>query len=495
MKNSIKYKLSAAAVTVLVLAGCANWLDVKPNNEQGVYEFWNSKEEVEAVVVGIYTSFRNCIDRITQWGELRGDGVDIGPGQSGNDNWNNIKDLEIRANNNLIKWVSFYTTINRCNAVIKYAPDVLDVDNTFSREACDNLIAEAKWMRALCYFYLVRAFWDVPYVTEPYVDDSMDYAVAKTDGDKILEYIVQDLLSALPHITITYPSEMWQLHGRATIYSAYALLADIYLWQENYEEAAKMCQYIINSEVYSLMPTQNWYRLYYPGNSAESLFEIQWSYAYDQTNSLYGWFYGNPNNNYAASQSVVDLFDSDEEDYGDDVRGVGGSYLANLKIWKYGGTSRGSGNERDSENRDANWIVYRLADVILMRAEALIMIGGDANYAEAHNLIVHIRERAGLEIHPSMPSRESDALDLLLDERLRELCFEGKRWFDLVRVAIRDDARYKNKLINILLKNVAAADRPLYESKLNNVYSYFFPIHEDDIIASGGVLLQNPYYQ
>ena len=91
-------------------------------------------------------------------------------------------------------------------------------------------------------------------------------------------------------------------------------------------------------------------------------------------------------------------------------------------------------------------------------------------------------------------SSQSEMIDLVLDERLRELCFEGKRWFDLVRVAIRDDGKYKSKLVKLLLQNVAAKDRPLYEAKLQNTYGYFLPINESDMVASGGVLVQNPYY-
>ena len=76
-------------------------------------------------------------------------------------------------------------------------------------------------------------------------------------------------------------------------------------------------------------------------------------------------------------------------------------------------------------------------------------------------------------------------IDLVLDERLRELCFEGQA---LVRPrrAIRDYGKYKSKLAKLLLQNVAAKDRPLYEAKLQNTYGYFLPINESDMVASGG---------
>ena len=129
-----------------------------------------------------------------------------------------------------------------------------------------------------------------------------------------------------------------------------------------------------------------------------------------------------------------------------------------------------------------------------MRAEALVMREGEGDMAAAYAIVRQIRERAGYTMHPDMPSSQSEMIDLVLDERLRELCFEGKRWFDLVRVAIRDDGKYKSKLVKLLLQNVAAKDRPLYEAKLQNTYGYFLPINESDMVGSGGVLVQNPYY-
>lgn len=255
-----------------------------------------------------------------------------------------------------------------------------------------------------------------------------------------------------------------------------------------------MCDNIEKSGLYTLLPKENWYQLYYPGNSDESIIELQWSAAQLQTNSLFGWFYNESNsNNYAISDAAMAKFNQypDEEDQ----RGNGGSYIAaSSKVWKYAGTALGGDNLRESAQRDANWIFYRLADVLLMKAEAYIMRDGEGDSDAAYAIITRIRERAGYTRHPDMPDSQSDAIDLVLDERLRELCFEGKRWFDLVRIAIRNDGQYKNKLVTLLLQNVAAKDRPLYQAKLQNTYGYFLPINASDMIASGGVLVQNPYY-
>lgn len=490
--NSLKTAL--LLLLAVVAGGCNAWLDVKPENEQPNDEFWNNKEEVDAVMMSAYQQLRNSLELLVRWGELRGDATVLGPGLSSNENMLAVKSLEIKDTNPICDWQKFYNAIGRCNAVIVYAGDVLARDRTFTRKACDAYIAEAKWVRALCYMYLVRTFRDVPYITEPYLNDSQEFRIPKSDGMEVLRTVAADLRDCEHQIPVAYAPGSWENKGRATVWSLYALLADIYLWLGEYDEAIDMCDNIEKSGLFTLLPNEEWYKLYYPGNSDESIFELQWDAALLQTNTLFGWFYhDNNNNNYAISEAAVAKFNEfpDEKD----VRANGGSYIAaSSKVWKYAGTATGVDNLRGSGQRDANWIVYRLADVLLMKAEALVMRDAAGDAEAAYAIVTRIRERAGYLLHPELPDNTSDAIDLILDERLRELCFEGKRWFDLVRVAVRNDGEYKYKLVSLLLQNVAAKDRPLYEAKLQNTYGYFLPIKANDITASGGILVQNPYY-
>ncbi len=478
---------------LLILAGCNRWLDVKPQNEQPLDEFWNNKEEVLAVVNGSYQQLRSCLNLFVRWGEVRGDAVELGPGLSSNADMLAVKSLAIQPDNSICAWQAVYNAVGRCNCVIKYAPEVLEKDNTFFEETCNAYIAEAVWIRALCYFYLVRTFKDVPFVELPYVDDSRPFAVEKTDGKVILRTVAAQVEAHLPDLPVSYGLGVWENKGKATIWSAYALLADIYLWLEDYGACIEMCRRLEVSDYFSLLPRDSWYRLYYPGNSSESIFELQWDGELDQTNSLFDWFYNeSSNNSYAISDAAVAKFNEYEGE--NDVRASGGSYIeASGKIWKYAGTSTGVANLRESTQRDANWIIYRYADILLLHAEALIMKGQE-NFQEAYGIILQIRERAGYSLHPDMPVSMNAAIDLVMDERMRELCFEGKRWFDLVRMATREDGKYKEKLISMLLLNVAAKDRPLYQARLQNTDGYYLPVNESDIDASGGVLVQNPYY-
>lgn len=218
------------------------------------------------------------------------------------------------------------------------------------------------------------------------------------------------------------------------MWALYALAADIYLWLGEYDEAIAMCDNIEKSGLYTLLSAEDWYSIYYPGNSSESIIELQWDGAQLQNNSLFAWFYNESANanNYAISDAAIAKFNEFPDE--PDLRGSGASYIeASGKIWKYAGTARGVENLRESSQRDANWIFYRLADVLLMRAEALVMREGEGDMAAAYAIVKQIRERSLYTMHPDMPSSQSEMIDLVLDERLRELSFEGKRWFDLVR--------------------------------------------------------------
>lgn len=482
-----------AALMASSLSGCNEWLEVKPDNEQSNAVFWANKEEVFGVVTGAYQQMRSALATLVQWGEVRSDEIELGPGWSSNTGMLEVRSLEIKPDNAICNWQPLYNCIGRCNSVMEYAPQVLEKDNTFTPETEAAYIAEVKWLRALCYFYLVRTFGDVPYVLRAWLYDDMPFEVPVTSGEEVLEAEIASVTEVLEDFPVSYGAGSWMDKGRATIWSAYALLADMYLWLGKYDDCITMCSKLEASHLFSLVENKEWYTIYYPGNSVEGIFELQWSEKYEQNNNLYAWFFNDSaSNNYAISESAKQKFLEYPSE--DDVRAAGGSYVdASSKIWKYAGTSHGGSSTRESSKRDANWIIYRFADILLMHAEALIMKGSEY-YDEAYTYIVQIRERAGYLTHPVMPADESAALDFLLDERLRELCFEGKRWYDLVRIAVRDDGKYKSKLVYLLLLNVPAKDRPLYEIKLQDVHGYYLPIRENDIDASGGVLVQNPYY-
>lgn len=496
IRNIILY--SATLLMLYVPTGCNSWLDLLPTNDQTTDRYWESKEEVEAVLASAYKQLRAdaCQERYVLWGELRGDGIAL---TSATTAAAKIKKLDILTTNSICQWSAFYTAIGYANSVLKYGPTVLEKDPTFSQEVMNSYAAEAIFIRSLCYFYLVRTFNNVPLVTEPYVDDSQEYAVPSSSEADVLARLVSDLESHLKQCKTGYESDQsnpWQNKGRVTRWAYHALLADIYLWQGNYAKCISHCDELEKAD-FRLLEKEDWFRNFYPGNSDESIFELQWSKTVDNsTSKFYDWFCNgkdaSPLSTYIISDPSIELFTETVEK---DIRGLYGSYLEGTgKIWKYGGTDYyNTGGGLRSDSKDNNWIFYRYADVRLMKAEALVMQG---DIEGAKDIVQNeIRARAGYNSPIDLPSSEYEGLLMVIKERQREFIGEGKRWFDILRVAKRDNYKYKQYLLDILLESVSAKDYPIWASKLSDVNSYYLPIYKTEIDNGKGVLEQNPYYK
>jgi hypothetical protein len=278
--------------------------------------------------------------------------------------------------------------------------------------------------------------------------------------------------------------------GRVTNYAINALLADVMLWMENYDGVVTECNKVINSGKFALMGGSIWFDIFYPGNSNEAIFELQFDGVLEQTNQLLkrtSNIQGKSNYYIIAGNKITDFFDEN------DLRGENNTFITSqLSIWKYIGASN---YEEDvyREYNDPNWIFYRLADAYLMRAEANIGLG---NFQEALNDINIIRDRAGIEdlnLDTDSQASTDEYYEQLLNERLREFTAEGKRWFDLVRIGSKENFAYDYILENTVLQGMRADIKPLMESKLTNHDFWYMPIAEKEIKQNPN-LEQNPYY-
>jgi hypothetical protein len=162
----------------------------------------------------------------------------------------------------------------------------------------------------------------------------------------------------------------------------------------------------------------------------------------------------------------------------------------NYIIWKYVGRSPdGKTTRSGSDQRSCNWVVYRLADVLLMKAEALSQL---ERFSEALEIINQIRDRAGVP-ELNIPNSAVAFEDAILEERALELAFEGKRWFDLLRMGRRNDFARKSKLIEIIVSNVPSTQKRILATKLTNPLGWYLPVYESEL-ERNKALIQNPYY-
>lgn len=499
MKNEkIKIILiSLFLVGVFALTGCSGWLNLEPENDLIKKEYWKTEGDVTATLIGAYNSLTGCVSLCMAWGELRADMVN--GTQKTSSTYNNVMTNIITDETELARWSNFYKVINYANNVIKFTPDVLKTDPSFTEEKSKQLLSEAYFLRSLSYFYLIRAFRDVPLITNPSDSDGDDYDVAKSPEIDILNQIIEDLVAFEPFAVTSFPS-LTSTKGRATKGVLNALLCDLYLWRASVKKGAGengdddlrkavSAGEKVRSLSYTLVAGDDWFQNFYPGNSSESIFELQFDRNKGLTNNLLNIFSKDIDYQLMATSSMDALYSANQND----VRGNGRTFFTQEngenEVWKYVGTgfsSDGKENRRTRDARDNNWIFYRLPDVMLLEAEARLLLAD--NDPIAYDLIKTVKERSS-----TSPAPWSATLSEVLMERSRELAFEGKRWFDLLRYA-RRSVEGQNAIMEILLAMVPASDRPFFEIKFKDINSYYFPIHNDELKENEN-LEQNPFYK
>lgn len=430
-------------------------LDKEPVSSFSAQGFYKTTSDAQAGVYGIYDAVQSTFRlNFAYWGEGRADAV----------NTNHSGDPLVLQQNTLSKtinsarWNSIYETISRANYAIKYIP--LVSDGEFGLQ----LVGQARALRALSYFYAVRIWGDVPLITEPYESGEQDLFVERTNKEEVLDQIVADLQFAAENTRDSYGGGKDRI--LITKGSANALLTKVYMLRNEYENAIESADKVLNNSLYSLMSISDWSRIFTTGYTNESIFEV--GYDETQTNSLRVLYALGSDSDYFPSDKFRNSFED-------------GDLRKNLiydtseeqprKIWKF----FGEGFDDESADPSSNNIVLiRLADIILLKAEALNKLGETEKALELLNVI---RERAGL---PELDEAEATAMygdveSAILHERLIELSFEGHRWFDLVRTG---------RAIDVM--------QPI--NGLNDEGNLVWPIHEDALNRNPN-LEQNSFYQ
>lgn len=483
---------------VVVFESCDNWLYTEPENGIILDDFWKTKEDVLASMMGCYASLlgntrgggNDFPYQSFMWGEMRADWLI--PGRSISYDYYNVFIGEISPENSFSKWNAFYRTINYCNTLIHFAPQVVELDPSFTQEMLDEYIAEALALRALMYFYLARTFSDVPLVLEATTNDGQDFYLPKSPQQEILKVIKADLNTAEKLAVYTY-GDIESDKSRITKYTVNAILSDVYLWCEQYDSTIIACNKIINSGVFGLVEgNEDWFEnLYVYGRSAESIFELP--YSITKQNPYYSIF--STNQTYrASSMAIEEFFPSDPNAPIDsfDLRGDGCSYKGsyNMMIWKHVGINREE--KRSSNESYANIILYRYAEILLNKAEALNQLGSGE---EALQIVNTIRKRSNAS-KASLQTATGRILlgEYILNERARELAFEGKRWFDILRNAKRNNYERLDLLLEMASRNAPAERQVTILNKYRDTLSHYLPIYKDEI-ENNNNLIQNPFYE
>lgn len=506
MFTRINYKLAVLVLFLLVSSSCNKYLDLKPQNGIVRDEFWKTKEQLQSAVIGCYASLlgsaavttangtgndRPLADLLFVWGEARADMVGAGVGISADEN--NLLSDNILSSNAFANWAPVYKVINYCNTVLDNGPGVMSYDKTLTQTQLNAYLSEALALRALMYFYLVRSFGDVPLKLKSTASDTDLQQLAKTSQKDVLAQIVSDLKQAEGNALFTYGDNASN-KGRITKYTIYAIEADVYLWMDDYNNCITACDKIINSGQYGLVAnTSGWFNtLYVNGNSSEGIFEFQ--YDNQKLSPFYAMFLTSTARYVSGATVMDDIFGIDYNDATNyDIRGTGASVNTNdNNIFKYVGATPVT--YRTVSTSYAHWFVYRYADILLMKAEACINV---SRGQDALAIINQIRTRAhAISLTSQSPGiTDTNGLtDYLLAERAREFAFEGKRWYDLLRNAKRNNYTRIDILYSAAIISAPPASQQAVLTKLKDVNSHYLPIYFNEIKVDPN-LVQNPFYQ
>lgn len=520
----MKKILTIALAGTLSLTSCNDWLNLEPENAVTAEKYWTSQADVESALTGIYCAWIGASPNMWLQAEMRADM--IMPGSSINGSYTLIREGNITSSNGLCSWAAYYSIINKCNLLLERSSIALKNDPSYTIDQNEIYKAQARVIRAKMYFDLIRLWKDVPYITEVYYDDTANRNVAATDQMTILNAIIADMeeVQAAKKLPYTYSvSNKGENKGRCNMYMLKAFLADMYRMkgsyatdpsasQQAYQKCVSLCNEIIESGQYDLLPydktnakggtialeeaktsadsafydctyssSDAWFTsLFVKGNSNESIMELQ-SDSYDAT-SYYGIVVNDGKPYYSPNVSLLSssLFAPTTKEFAPLYRYQDAredfcyrNGAANL-IWKFAGRSQ-DGGFSDSYSAvtdyNKNVVIYRLAEIYLMKAEALTQIAmanGDdqATLLEAYKAVFKVRDRAGAveatdiesgnggymqdrywnELHNGVDITltageiSGTAMEqLILNEEAREMAFEGRRWFDLLRNAERNE--------------------------------------------------------
>jgi hypothetical protein len=493
----------------------------------------------------------DALIRMGIWGELRSDNLVAGANVS-----NTISEFlkeNILSSNDYCKWAKFYECINRCNTVCHYAPQVQAIDPNYTEEEMKANVAEATTLRALCYFYLIRSFRDVPYSTKPSIDDTEEFILPASKFDDVLVELINSLEAVqddavrryqVDNVSGGYYSFPVENTSRITRQAIWALLADLYLWKGDWDNSIRYCDMVIEAKTKQyeelverigdirdivlidsipMIPTSpegsgnicgtSYNYIFGDGNSFESIFELYFSRTQSQTNVWVDRFYGNTTNT-MGSLSANALMLNDVIKNGNKVfKKTDGRFYescqtqgSSILVAKYVRdevryTTRNLNSEADlhltsSRRSSANapWIFYRLSDMLLIKAEALVQRGQGDDLEKAFQLVNVVNKRANnltetLKKADYISTKEQMD-NLVMEERHREFMFEGKRWYDLVRRSRRDG---NTSYLVSMVQNKFEENGNAIRIKLTDMNIIYLPYAKSEMKVNP-LLVQNTAY-
>lgn len=479
------------------LTSCKKFLEEDPKNLVTVQNFYKTEADAIAAVNSIY-AYLNSVDNFAAGGNTAGvyhstfwlavglASDEMLNNQLGAANFDQLASFSYTSMNPSMEeiWGMHYKTITLANIAIARIPGI-----SMNASLRDRLVGEAKFLRGLMYFNLVRMFGQVPLL----VEENNPLLPGKSSVDDVYAQITADLGDAANALPPSYTAGNGR--GRATSGAANAILAKVYLTRKNWEQASIAAKKVIDSNEYALW--DDFADVFKLSSRAgkEAIFSVGFG---DAGGAISFWEVGqfnvrllptalsvegvqNAQGWQFPTQYLYNQFESDDRrrsvTFITEINDPAGAYNIRPYVKKY--WDRVAEPQGNSSSND--FPVIRYADVLLMYAEAQNELGFTI---PAHQYINMVRKRARfngttyLNAVPDYSGLNKDQFrDAVLKERMMEFVFEGQRWFDLVRMGKLE------QLVPLAKPGVVPAAR-------NNL----FPLPQREVDLNPG-LGQNDGYQ
>jgi hypothetical protein len=458
---------SSLLVMGMVASGCKkSFVDLTPQGIVPVTSYYSTEIDIKNALTGTYSSLRPIYNEQYGFGEIPSDNTqtygesEVLYGEQDKLTWT-------PASTNLQNaWTRFYATIAYANIVLGHVntPPMTQANR-------DSYTGQAKFLRALMYFNLVRMFGGVPLILTEITSEEQAYTYNRATAAAVYAQIEKDLTEAAAVLPASYTGSDI---GRATSIAANGLLGKVYMF-ENKTTQAESILATVTATAGTLIPYSQVFGLG-NDNNKDILFSVQYlGGGYSEGNTFARGFVPQPsgttitqfvtgNSNNIGTADLYNAFET-----GDSRLNVSiGVFISGSLTYYYAkkfvyptvlGVSEG----------DNDWPVLRYGDVILLYAEALNENGKTSEALTQLNLV---RARANLNAKTGLT--QSDTRDAIRNERRVELCFEAERWFDLVRwntfIPVMTAFKAKgsvNGTIGNITPNLNVYPIPLREIQLN----------------------------
>lgn len=432
----INFTFGALLILGIMFTSCDKYINLEPKSSTYDEVFWVNGANVQKALSGSYSMLRDAFRQDRSYfifGDIAANNF-----QLGGDFWNYTSFIEsghfrfgyapyLEAS--LWNWSRFYGIINQCHLIIENLPLIDDSKFAGGAATKRQMEGEARFLRAYVYFYMQRVWGDVVLTKESFRDPQNIPIIPRKPEEETLSFCIEDLEKSIDLLDNTGVKSI------ATKGASQSLLAHIYAWKHDYTNSEKYANDVINGGAFHLEDVEDYLKIW-QGNSKESIFEINMLFdavSNEATDGFFNVFLTDPyvrnkgaQATWSIGQPVSELLFNKEEARADSIFIAGAGSTRIMR--KYGGVNYYDADNPNKYVISNNLVLFRLADIYLLRAEARFKNGNEAGALQDLNLI---RQRAKLQ---DFAGTGENLFNEIFDERRRELIGEGHTQFDMIRM-------------------------------------------------------------